>query len=346
MSRVIRVKGFFNKLALLAAVSAVVSWGAVYAAEITILNVSYDPTRELYRAYNEVFTKYYKNLTGDTVIVNQSHGGSGGQARGVIEGNPADVVTLAVGYDIDEIAAKSGFIAKNWETRLPNNSAPYTSTIVFLVRSGNPKKIKDWDDLIKNNIKVITPDPKTSGGARWNYLAAWGFARIKYNGDEAKAREFVKNLYKNVAVLDSGARGSTNTFVQKGQGDVLLAWENEAYLSINELGKGRFEIVYPTVSILAEPSVAWVDANVEKKGTLKVAKEYLTYLYSKEAQRLAGKNYYRPSDQEVLKEFSAQFPALKLLTIEDDFGGWEKAHQLHFVDGGEFDKIFAELKKR
>ncbi|MDR2400408.1 MAG: sulfate ABC transporter substrate-binding protein [Deferribacteraceae bacterium] len=341
----IKVNSFLGKFTLFAAVWAVFSLSAVYAAEITILNVSYDPTREFYRAYNEIFAKHYKTLTGDTIIVNQSHGGSGGQARGVIEGNPADVVTLAVGYDIDEIAAKSGFIAKNWESRLPRNSAPYTSTIVFLVRSGNPKKIKDWDDLIKSDVKVITPDPKTSGGARWNYLAAWGFARIKY-GDEAKAREFVKNVYKNVIVLDSGARGATNTFVQKGQGDVLLAWENEAHLSINELGKGRFEIVYPSVSILAEPSVSWVDANIAKKGTEKVAKEYLTYLYTDEAQRLAGKNYYRPSDEAILTEFSAQFPVIKLLTINSDFGGWEKAHQAHFVDGAEFDKIFAELKNR
>jgi sulfate transport system substrate-binding protein len=346
----IKVRSFFGrsslgKLALIAAVWAVFSLGAAYAAEITLLNVSYDPTRELYRAYNEFFVKHYKELTGDTVVVNQSHGGSGGQARGVIEGNPADVVTLALAYDIDEIAEKSGFIAKDWLSRLPNNSAPYTSTIVFLVRKGNPKGIKDWDDLVKSGVKVITPDPKTSGGARWNYLAAWGFAKLKY-GDDAKAREFVKNLYKNVTVLDSGARGSTNTFVQKGQGDVLLAWENEAFLTINELGKGRFEIIVPSVSILAEPSVAWVDANVTKKGTEIAAKEYLNTLYSKEAQRIAGKNYYRPTDPEVSKEFSAQFPDLKLLTIDGDFGGWHKAHQTHFIDGAEFDKIFAELKKR
>jgi sulfate transport system substrate-binding protein len=341
----IKLKGYFGRFAALAAVWTVLSFAAASAAEITLLNVSYDPTREFYRAYNEIFTKHYKALAGDTVVINQSHGGSGGQARGVIEGNPADVTTLALAYDIDAIVEKSGFIAKDWQSRLPNNSAPYTSTIVFLVRSGNPKKIKDWDDLVKDGVKVITPDPKTSGGARWNYLAAWGFARNKY-GDEAKAREFVKALFKNVAVLDSGARGSTNTFVQKGQGDVLLAWENEAFLSINELGKGKFEIVVPSLSILAEPSVSWVDTNVAKKGTEKVAKEYLSYLYSKDAQRLAGKNYYRPTDPEIIKEFSTQFPTLKLLTIDGDFGGWQKAHQQHFIDGAEFDKIFAELKKR
>jgi sulfate transport system substrate-binding protein len=341
----IKLKDFFGNIAKITAISAVLSLSAVYAAEITLLNVSYDPTREFYRAYNEIFAKHYKELTGDNVIINQSHGGSGGQARGVIEGNPADVVTLALAYDIDAIVEKSGFIAKDWQSRLANNSAPYTSTIVFLVRSGNPKKIKDWDDLVKDGIKVITPDPKTSGGARWNYLAAWGFARNKY-GDDAKAREFVKSLFKNVAVLDSGARGSTNTFVQKGQGDVLRAWENEAFLSINELGKGKFEIVVPSLSILAEPSVSWVDANVAKKKTEKAAKEYLSFLYSKDAQRLAGRNYYRPTDPEIVKEFSAQFPELKLLTIEDDFGGWQKAHQIHFIDGAEFDTIFAELKKR
>jgi sulfate transport system substrate-binding protein len=314
-------------------------------AEISLLNVSYDPTRELYREYNEAFARYYKNLTGNTVTVRQSHGGSGGQARSVIEGNEADVVTLALAYDIDEIVNKAHIIDPAWQSRLPQNSAPYTSTIVFLVRAGNPKNIKDWDDLIRGGIQIITPDPKTSGGARWNYLAAWAFALEKY-GSEAAARDFVKKLFANVPVLDSGARGSTNTFVQRGLGDVLLAWENEAFLSINELGKGQFEIVVPSLSILAEPSVAWVDSVVERRGTGEVAKAYLEYLYSKEGQRLAGKHYYRPRDPEIVKEYSDFFPGLKLITIDDVFGGWRKAQPLHFGDGGEFDKIMSELKSR
>ncbi|MDR0762262.1 MAG: sulfate ABC transporter substrate-binding protein, partial [Campylobacteraceae bacterium] len=281
----------------------------VSAAQIELLNVSYDPTRELYREYNEAFIKHYKALSGDDVSIKQSHGGSGGQARSVIDGLEADVVTLALGGDIDAIARKTQKIAPDWNKRFKNNSAPYTSTIVFLVRAGNPKKIKDWDDLVKDGVKVITPDPKTSGGAKWNYLAAWAYADKKYGGED-KAREFVKKLYKNVPVLDSGARGSTNTFVQRGIGDVLLAWENEAFLSINELGKGKFEIIVPSLSILAEPSVSIVDANVKKKGTEKAATEYLNYLYSKEGQRIAGKNYYRPTDTEAAKEFQTQFPKL------------------------------------
>ncbi|MDR0468275.1 MAG: sulfate ABC transporter substrate-binding protein, partial [Campylobacteraceae bacterium] len=291
------------------------------AAQFELLNVSYDPTRELYREYNEAFIKHYKSLTGDDVAIRQSHGGSGGQARSVIDGLEADVVTLALGVDIDAIAEKTGKIATDWQKRFKNNSAPYTSTIVFLVRAGNPKNIKDWDDLVKDGVKVITPDPKTSGGARWNYLAAWAYALKNYGNDEAKAREFVTKLFKNVPILDSGARGSTNTFVQRGLGDVLLAWENEAFLSINELGKGKFEIVVPSLSILAEPSVSLVDANVKKKGTEKVANEYLSYLYSKEGQTLAGKHYYRPSDKEVAKEFANQFSKLELVTIDGSFGG-------------------------
>ncbi|WP_059369407.1 sulfate ABC transporter substrate-binding protein [Treponema endosymbiont of Eucomonympha sp.] len=318
---------------------------AAAEGEVTMLNVSYDPTRELYRAYNDLFVKHYKALTGKTVTVHQSHGGSGGQARSVIEGLEADVVTLALAYDIDAIADSRHIIAEDWLERLPNNSAPYTSTIVFLVRAGNPKNIKDWDDLIRSDVQIITPDPKTSGGARWNYLAAWAYALEKY-GSENAARDFVKKLFANVPVLDSGARGATNTFVQRGLGDVLLAWENEAFLSINELGKGQYEIVVPKMSILAEPSVAWVDAVVQKRGTEELAKEYLSYLYSKEAQAVAAKNYYRPRDPEVIAQFAGQFPALKLITIDDVFGGWRKAQAVHFADGGEFDKMYASLKRK
>ncbi|MDR0576222.1 MAG: sulfate ABC transporter substrate-binding protein [Candidatus Accumulibacter sp.] len=317
---------------------------AAYAGSHELLNVSYDPTRELYRAYNEAFQKHYKALTGDDVTVKQSHGGSGGQARSVIDGLEADVVTLALGYDIDAIVEKTNKIAGNWQSRLPHNSAPYTSTIVFLVRAGNPKKIRDWDDLVKSDVKVITPDPKTSGGARWNYLAAWGYALKKY-GSEDKARAFVAQLYKNVPVLDSGARGSTNTFVQRGLGDVLLAWENEAFLVINELGKGKFEIVIPSLSILAEPTVSVVDEVVRKKGTAKVAEEYLKYLYSPEGQTIAARNYYRPTSPEVARAFTAQFPALELISIDGEFGGWQAAQKKHFSDGGEFDLIFKNLRK-
>jgi sulfate transport system substrate-binding protein len=316
------------------------------AKELTLLNVSYDPTRELYREYNEVFAAYYKEKTGTALTIRQSHGGSGGQARSVIEGNEADVVTLALAYDVMQIGDKAGLIDTAWQTRLPRNSSPYTSTIVFLVRAGNPKNIKDWDDLVKAGVTVITPDPKTSGGAQWNFLAAWAFAQEKY-GSAERAREFVKQLYNNVPVLDSGARGSTNTFVQRGLGDVLLAWENEAFLSINELGKGQFEIVVPSLSILAEPTVSWVDGITARHGTLDAAKEYLTYLYSPVGQRLAGKHYYRPTDPEVAKEFETQFPTLKLVTIDDYFGGWRKVHDEYFGDNGSiFDAIITELKKR
>lgn len=310
--------------------------------EAGILNVSYDPTRELYRAYNEAFSAYYREKTGVNVTVSQSHGGSGSQARSVIEGNEADVVTLALAYDIDAIVDSRGIIAADWISRFPGNSSPYTSTIVFLVRSGNPKGIKDWDDLIKPGVSVITPDPKTSGGARWNYLAAWAFA----NSKNIDAYEFVKKLYANVPVLDSGARGSTNTFVQRGMGDVLLAWENEAFLSINELGPGKFEIVVPSLSILAEPPVTYIDANVERHGTKDIALEYLNHLYSEEGQRIAAKNYYRPTNPAVASEFASQFPTLRLITIDDEFGGWRKAQADHFADGGQFDKMILELKKK
>jgi sulfate transport system substrate-binding protein len=313
--------------------------------EITILNVSYDPTRELYREYNEVFSKYYKEKTGDTVTVRQSHGGSGGQARSVIEGNEADVVTLALAYDVMQIGDKANLIDTNWQTRLPRNSSPYTSTIVFLVRAGNPKNIKDWDDLVKSGVQVITPDPKTSGGAQWNFLAAWAFAKEKY-GSDARARDFVKQLYANVPILDSGARGSTNTFVQRGLGDVLLAWENEAFLSINELGPGKYDIVVPSLSILAEPTVSWVDGITSRRGTLEVAKEYLNYLYSPVGQRLAGKHYYRPTDPEIAKEYATQFPVLKLITIDEYFGGWRKVHDEYFGDNAIFDTIITELNKK
>ena len=313
--------------------------------EITLLNVSYDPTRELYQEYNKEFASWYKEITGIDITVRQSHGGSGGQARSVIEGNEADVVTLALAYDIDAIADARNIISKDWITRFPYNSSPYTSTIVFLVRSGNPKNIRDWDDLVKEGIDVITPDPKTSGGARWNYLAAWAFARMKYGGED-NARDFVTRLFANVSILDSGARGSTNTFVQRSLGDVLLAWENEAYLIINELGAGKFEIVTPSLSIRAEPSVTYVDGVVERRGTKEAAIAYLEYLYTDEAQRIVGKHYYRPSNPEIAKEFSNFFPNLHLVTIDDDFGGWRAAHALHFADDGEFDRIMANLRKR
>ncbi|AEF83745.1 sulfate-binding protein (Sulfate starvation-induced protein2) (SSI2) [Treponema primitia ZAS-2] len=319
--------------------------GTEQKGSVELLNVSYDPTRELYREYNDAFAKYYKDKTGVEVTIRQSHGGSGGQARGVIEGNEADVVTLALAYDVMQIGDKAGIIDSNWQTRLPNNSSPYTSTIVFLVRAGNPKNIKDWDDLVKSGVQIITPDPKTSGGAQWNYLAAYAFAKEKY-GSDAQAREFVKQLYNNVPVLDSGARGATNTFVQRGLGDVLLAWENEAFLSINELGKDQFEIVVPSLSILAEPTVSWVDGITSRHGTLEVAKEYLSYLYSDEGQRIAGRNYYRPSNPQIAQEFVTQFPNLKLVHIDDYFGGWRKVHDYYFSDGGEFDTIIAELKKK
>lgn len=309
---------------------------------IELLNVSYDPTRELYQEFNQEFIKYWKEETGQDVTIQQSHGGSGKQARSVIDGLQADVVTLALAYDIDEIANKRGIIDKDWQKRLDDNSTPYTSTIVFLVRKGNPKNIQDWDDLIREDVSVITPNPKTSGGARWNYLAAWAYASKQFNGDEKQIKDFVKSLYKNVEVLDSGARDSTNTFVQREIGDVLIAWENEAYLSINELGKEKFEIVNPSLSILAEPPVAVVDKIAEKKGTAAAAEAYLKYLYSETGQEIAAKNYYRPRNTEVLKKYSDQFADIEFVTVDEEFGGWQKAQETHFNDGGTFDEIYLQ----
>ncbi len=310
------------------------------AADINLLNVSYDPTRELYQDYNEAFAKYWKAKTGDNVIVKQSHGGSGKQARSVIDGLQADVVTLALSYDIDEVGSKGRLFPADWQKRLPHNSAPYTSTIVFLVRKGNPKNIKDWNDLIKPGTSVITPNPKTSGGARWNYLAAYAYALKQNNNDDAKAREFLKKLFKNVPVLDSGARGSTTTFVERGIGDVLLAWENEAFLALKELGPDKFDIVVPSLSILAEPPVAVVDKNVKRHNTQAVSEAYLQYLYSEEGQEIAAKNYYRPTLESVAKKYEKQFPKVNLIKIDEVFGGWQKAQKTHFADGGVFDEIY------
>lgn len=310
------------------------------AQAVTLLNVSYDPTRELYADYNQVFAKYWKDKTGQVVTVKQSHGGSGKQARSIIDGIDADVATLALAGDIDALVQHGGHLAANWQQRLPHGSAPYTSTIVFLVRKGNPKGVKDWDDLVRPDMKVITPNPKTSGGARWNYLAAWAFAERQY-GSAEKARDFVRQLYRNVPVLDSGARGSTITFVQRGVGDVLLAWENEAFLALKEFGPNKVEIVVPSLSILAQPSVAVLDKVVDKKGTRAVAQAYLQHLYSPEGQRIAAKHHYRPTDPQVQAEFADRFPRLELLTIDQAFGGWGKASQAHFVDGASFDQIYA-----
>lgn len=309
-----------------------------YAADVSLLNVSYDPTRELYKDVNTAFAAQWKADKGDTVTVNASHGGSGKQARSVIDGLEADVVTLALAYDIDAIAEK-GLIAADWQKRLPHNATPYTSTIVFLVRKGNPKGIKDWGDLIKPGVEVITPNPKTSGGARWNYLAAWGYALKQPGGNDAKAKEFVAALFKNVPVLDTGARGSTTTFVQRGIGDVLLAWENEALLARQELGKDEFEIVAPSLSILAEPPVAVVDKVADKHGTRAVAEAYLKFLYTPAAQDIAGKHYYRPYDEAAAKKYAAVFPKVTTFTIDEVFGGWKKAQTTHFADGGVFDQL-------
>jgi sulfate/thiosulfate-binding protein len=317
---------------------------SAYAADLSLLNVSYDPTRELYQDFNQAFAKQWKAKTGDNLVIKQSHGGSGKQARSVIDGLGADVVTLALAYDIDEIAQR-GLIAKDWQKRLPHNSSPYTSTIVFLVRKGNPKGIKDWGDLVKPGLTVITPNPKTSGGARWNHLAAWGYALKQPGGSEASAKEFVGKLYKNVPVLDSGARGATTTFVERGIGDVLLAWENEALLAIKELGPDKVEIVAPSVSILAEPPVAVVDKVADKRGTRKVAEAYLQHLYSDEGQEIAAKNYYRPISEKVAKNYAAQFPKVKLFTVDEIAGGWTKAQKTHFADGGVFDQIYQPGKK-
>ena len=308
-------------------------------ADTTLLNVSYDPTRELYRDFNAAFVAKWKQDTGETLKINQSHGGSGKQSRSVIDGLEADVVTLALAYDIDALAEHGGLVPTDWQQRLPNNSAPYTSTIVFLVRKGNPKGIKDWDDLARPGIGVITPNPKTSGGARWNYLAAWGYAAKKYGGD-AGAKDFVAKVYKNVLVLDTGARGATTTFVERGQGDVLIAWENEALLALGEAGGKAFEIVAPSVSILAEPPVAVVDKVVDKRGTRKVAEAYLKYLYSPEGQEIAAKDGYRPRDATVAAKYAQKFPQLSMFTVDEAFGGWQKAQAAHFADGATFDQIY------
>lgn len=322
----------------LSAVLMLLLANSAWAKEVQLLNVSYDPTRELYQQYDKAFSEYWHQKTGDDVKIRQSHGGSGKQATSVINGLQADVVTLALAYDVDAIAER-GRIDKHWIKRLPDNSAPYTSTIVFLVRKGNPKRIKDWPDLIRPDVSVVTPNPKTSGGARWNYLAAWGYGLASHHQDQVKAKEFVKALYKNVEVLDSGARGATNTFVERGIGDVLIAWENEALLAINALDKDKFEVVTPSISILAEPTVAVVDKVVDKRGTRELATEYLKYLYSPIGQEIAAKNYYRPRDKTIAEKYHAVFPDLKLFTIDEVFAGWDKAQKEHFATGGTFDEI-------
>ncbi len=330
-----------RKLALFAALTATLAIGSA-GAQTTLLNVSYDPTRELYKDFNAAFNKHWQAKTGQTVNVRQSHGGSGKQARSVADGLEADVVTLALASDLDALAERR-LIPADWQKRFPHNSAPYTSTIVFLVRKGNPKGIKDWGDLAKPGVGVITPNPKTSGGARWNYLAAWAWALKQPGGNEQKAKELVTAIFRNVPVLDSGARGATTTFIERGLGDVLIAWENEAQLAVNEIGKDKFEIVAPSLSILAEPPVAVVDKVVEKRGTRLTAQAYLDYLYSEEGQTIAARHYYRPRDARVAARYANQFPKLKLVTIDDTFGGWPKAQKTHFADGGTFDQIY--LKK-
>ncbi len=314
--------------------------GAVLAKDATLLNVSYDPTRELYQDVNAAFARDWESKTGQKVKVQQSHGGSGKQARAVIDGLQADVVTLALAYDIDALAEKGRLVPPDWQKRLPNNSAPYTSTIVFLTRKGNPKGIKDWEDLIKPGVSVVTPNPKTSGGARWNYLAAWGWALRKCHNDEARAKDYLAKLFKNVPVLDSGARGATTTFVGRGIGDVLIAWENEALLAIKEYGADKFEVVSPSVSILAEPTVSVVDRVADRKGTRKLAQAYLEFLYSPEGQDIAGKNFYRPRSKDAAAKYSTAFPKIELFTIDEVFGGWQKAQKTHFNDGGTFDQIY------
>ncbi|MCA1861206.1 MULTISPECIES: sulfate ABC transporter substrate-binding protein [Janthinobacterium] len=328
-----------KKIIIAAAISAFALLQTAQAADITLLNVSYDPTRELYQDVNTAFAKEWKGKTGDNVKIKQSHGGSGKQARAVIDGLEADVVTLALAYDIDALAEHK-LLAADWQKRLAHNSSPYTSTIVFLVRKGNPKGIKDWNDLIKPGVSVITPNPKTSGGARWNHLAAWGYALRQPGGNEAKAKDFLGKLYKNVPVLDSGARGATTTFVERGIGDVLIAWENEAYLAVKELGPTKFDIITPSVSILAEPPVAVVDKFADKHGTRKVAEAYLNYLYTDEAQDIIAKNYYRPATDKAAKKYASQFAKVNLFTIEQVAGGWTTAQKAHFADGGIFDQIY------
>jgi sulfate/thiosulfate transport system substrate-binding protein len=326
---------------LIVAGLAVVAALTQAADVVTLLNVSYDPTRELYSDYNSAFARYWRAKTGQIVEIKQSHGGSGSQARSVIGGLAADVVTLGLAGDIDAIATRGRMLPLNWQTRLPNNSAPYTSTIVFVVRRGNPKGIRDWGDLVKPGLAVITPNPKTSGGARWNYLAAWAWARAQPGGSDATAKEFVRKLYKNVPKLDTGARAASTTFVQQGIGDVLLAWENEAYLAVREIGADKLQIVVPSISILAEPSVAVVDKVVLKRGTREIAQAYLNYLYSKEGQEIIARHFYRPRDAEVAAKYASQFPRLRLVTIAD-FGGWPRAQQEHFADGGSFDQIMGQ----
>jgi sulfate/thiosulfate transport system substrate-binding protein len=327
-------------LSLLIAGSALPFAGPPTPKPVTLLNVSYDPTRELYEDFNKQFATYWKNKTGQEVTVRQSHGGSGKQARSVIDGLEADVVTLALAYDIDQISEKAGLLPSNWQSRLPNNSSPYTSTIVLLVRKGNPKHIRDWGDLAKPGVSVVTPNPKTSGGARWNYLAAWAWALRQPGGSEASAKDFVTKLYRNVPVLDAGARGATTTFVERGIGDVLIAWENEALLAIKELGPGKFEVVAPSLSILAEPPVAVVDKIANKHGTREVATAYLEYLYTDAGQEIAARHFYRPRSAAVAAKYQAQFPNVKLVTVDEVFGGWKKAHVAHFADGGTFDQIY------
>jgi sulfate/thiosulfate-binding protein len=328
------------KISLKLFAAAAALYAASTFADSTLLNVSYDPTRELYQQVNTAFAKHWQAVAKDKVTIRASHGGSGRQARSVIDGLEADVVTLALAYDIDEIAAKAKLLPADWQKRLPNNSTPYTSTIVFLVRKGNPKGIRDWDDLVKPGVSVITPNPKTSGGARWNYLAAWGYAMKKPGGDETKARNFVAALFRNVSILDSGARGSTTTFAQRNQGDVLIAWENEAFLANKEFGAGRFEIIVPSISISAEPPVALVDTVVDKRGTRKVAQAYLEYLYTDEAQEIAARNFYRPRSAKVAAKYAQQFPKVALFTVDEAFGGWTRAQRAHFADGGVFDQIY------
>lgn len=329
-------------IAPLILVSSLLVSPANAADSITLLNVSYDPTRELYQDYNPVFAKYWLEKTGQAVEIQQSHGGSGKQARSVIDGLEADVVTLALAVDVDAIAKVSGAIAPDWQTRLPEHSAPYTSTIVFLVRKGNPEGIKDWGDLIKEGVEVITPNPKTSGGARWNYLAAWAWALRQPGGSDETASQFIAQLFQHVPVLDTGARGSTTTFAERGIGDVLLAWENEAWLAVEKLGKDKFDIVIPSVSILAEPTVAWVDQVVERRKTGEIARAYLEQLYTPEAQEIVARHYYRPRNPEVAAKYRDRFPEIALVTIDDDFGGWAVAQKKHFDDGGTFDQLYGK----
>ena len=329
-----------RRLLLAAAATALAAPTAFAQKRVTLLNVSYDPTRELYQDFNKAFAAHWKQRTGEIVTVRQSHGGSGRQGRSVIDGLEADIVTLALAYDIDEIAARGKLLPATWQQRLPRNSSPYTSTIVLLVRKGNPKGIKDWDDLARPGVSVITPNPKTSGGARWNYLAAWGHALKKHGGDQARAQEFVRQIFANVPVLDSGARGSTTTFVERGIGDAFISWENEAFLAQKELGPDKFEIVVPSLSILAEPPVALVDKVVDKRGTRALAEAYLQYLYSPEGQDIAGRHHFRPTDAKVAAKYATQFPKVNLFTIDAVFGGWAQAQKEHFADGGSFDKIY------